>query len=255
MTTSQAKPAVQLRNVWTQYDDTVVLREINLTLQERIFLGVIGPNGGGKTTFLKALLGLISPTQGDIQIFGRRPKDARSLVGYVPQKSLLDLHFPIRVWEAVLMGRLSQTGLFRPYSSEDKQAAFDSLKQVDMYQFRNRHLGELSGGQHQRVLIARALASNPKLLLLDEPTASVDKPMQANVYELLGELKKKMAIIMVSHDIGVISTYVDRIACLSGKLYYHDSKEIVREELEEAYHCPIDLIGHGMPHRVVDEHH
>lgn len=248
------KPVIELKNIWVQYDDNVILREINLTLSNQIFLGVIGPNGGGKTTFLKVLLGLIQPSKGEVRIYGKKPKEARNLMGYVPQQNLFDPNFPIRVWEAVLMGRLPHVGLFKPYSAEDKQAALDSLKQVDMYQFRNYHIGELSGGQRQRIIIARALVTQPKLLLLDEPTASVDKPMQTSVYELLSELKKKMAIVMVTHDIGVVSTYVDKIACLSGKLYYHDSKDIVKEELEEAYHCPIDLIGHGVPHRVVHEH-
>ncbi len=252
---SQLKPAILVKNLWVQYGHTAVLREVNLALNNQIFLGVIGPNGGGKTTFLKTLLGLVSPSKGEVRIFGKEPKDARGMVGYVAQKSLLDIDFPIRAWEAVLMGRLCHTGLLRPYSQEDKEAALEALKQVEMHQFQNRHLGELSGGQLQRILIARALASNPKLLLLDEPTTGVDKPMQASVYELLSELKKKMTIVMVSHDIGVVSAYVDKIACLSGKLYYHDSKEIVKEELEEAYHCPIDLIGHGVPHRVVEEHH
>lgn len=255
MKTPRSDLSVALNDVWVRYDETVALREINLTLQDRIFLGVIGPNGGGKTTFLKILLGLVEPWKGKVQIFGKSPKNARPMIGYVPQHSLFDAQFPIRVWEAVLMGRLAKVGLFRSYTDEDRRAVSDALKQVEMSQFRDRHLGELSGGQRQRVLIARALVSNPKLLLLDEPAASVDKPMQASVYELLSELKKKMAIIMVSHDIGVISSYVDRIACLSGKLYYHDSKEIVKAELEEAYQCPIDLIGHGMPHRVVEEHH
>ncbi len=244
----------ELSDVWVQYEENVVLREISLCLPHPAFLGVIGPNGGGKTTFLRVLLGLIKPTRGKVSVFGIKPEEARRKIGYVPQLSQADRSFPVSVEEVVLMGRLAKRGFLAPYDETDRQAAAEALGAVNMLVSRHRQVGELSAGQRQRVLIARALASEPKLLLLDEPTASVDKPMETSVFELLGRLKEKLTIVMVSHDIGVVASYVDKIACLNCQLYYHDSKEVLKEDLEAAYRCPIDLIGHGVPHRVVEEH-
>jgi zinc transport system ATP-binding protein len=154
-----------------------------------------------------------------------------------------------------MMGRYSNAGLFRRYSNEDRAAAEKALTQVDMLGYRENQIGRLSGGQQQRIFVARALVAAPKLLLLDEPTASIDTTMQTEFYELLEELKKSLTIVMVSHDIGAVSIYVDKIACLNGHLYYHGSKEITPEILEATYKCPVQLIAHGtVPHRVLKEH-
>lgn len=245
---------VRLEDVWVQFDGLSVLEGVNLSICEYDFLGIIGPNGGGKTTLLKVILGLLEPDRGTVRVFGDAPERGRKYVGYVPQFSLFDRDFPISVWDVVLMGRMSHMKRFRRYTEEDIKRAAEALKTVEMLDFRDCQIGKLSGGQQQRVFIARALVSEPKLLLLDEPMASVDSPMQAELYELFEKLRHQMAIVLVSHDISAVSIYVDKIACLNRKLYYHGTKELPMEDLEAAYHCPIDLIAHGFPHRVLREH-
>jgi len=245
---------IRLENVWLYYDGKPALEGINLSLYRDDFLGIIGPNGGGKTTLLRALLGLAKPSSGRITILGEAPDKGRRHVGYLPQRSLFDTDFPASVMEVVLLGRLGHTALFHRYSSADRNAAIEALKRVGMLEHKDQQIRKLSGGQQQRVFVARALASDPKILLLDEPMANVDTPMQAGFYELLESLKRKMTIVMVSHDIGVVSAYVDKIACLNRRLYYHGTKSLTQHDLEEAYQCPVDLIAHGMPHRVFEEH-
>jgi zinc transport system ATP-binding protein len=249
-----AEEVVKLNNVWVQYDGTPVLEDINLSIRRDDFLGLIGPNGGGKTTLLKLMLGLVAPSRGEVTILGKNPRKGRKHVGYVPQHSLFDRDFPINVMEVALTGRLSRTGPFRRYSQVDRDTAVEALRSVGMLDFKKRQIGMLSGGQQQRVFVARALVSEPSLLLLDEPMSSVDTPMQAEFYELLEHLKQRMPIVLVSHDISAVSVYVNKIACLNRKLYYHESKELTAEDMEAAYHCPIQLIAHGVPHSVLKEH-
>jgi len=245
---------VCLENVWVHYNSIPVLEGVDLSIDQHDFLGIIGPNGGGKTTLLKVILGLVRTSRGKVKVFGTTPEKGRKFVGYVPQHSHFDRDFPVSVWEVVLMGRLGCAGLFRRYSDEDEKAATDALNTMEMLDLKDRQIGKLSEGQRQRVFIARALAAKPKLLLLDEPTASIDKPMEAELYELLHKLRREMAIVLVSHDVGVVSVYVDKIACLNRRLFYHGSSEISVEVLEETYQCPIELIAHGIPHRVLKEH-
>jgi zinc transport system ATP-binding protein len=245
---------VRVEHLWVQYDGAPVLEDIDLSVYEKDFIGIIGPNGGGKTSLLKVLLGLIPPTRGHVRVLGRSPEEARRFIGYVPQDTEFDHAFPISVWDVAMMGRLGRRGLFRRHTQEDRGVVADVLDQVAMLDFRDRQIGQLSGGERQRVYVARALASQPKILLLDEPTASVDTPVVGSIYELLQELNQSVTIILVSHDIGVVSSYVKTIACLNRRLIYHESKEITREMLEAAYHCPVDLIAHGMAHRVLDLH-
>jgi len=152
------------------------------------------------------------------------------------------------------MGRLGKTGPFRKYSKQDRDATLRALEAMEILDHRGRQIGKLSGGQQQRVFIARALVTEPELLLLDEPAASVDTPLQTDFYELLERLKQRMAIVLISHDISTISIYVDKIACLNRELYYHSSKELAAEELEAAYQCPVEMIAHGVPHRILKEH-
>jgi zinc transport system ATP-binding protein len=246
---------VRLENVWAQYNSEPVLEDINLSIGQEDFLGIIGPNGGGKTTLLKLILGLVTPSRGKVSVLGKSPQKSRTNIGYVPQTTTFDHNFPINVGDVVLMGRYGSTGLFKRYQKADNNAAQQALEMVGIAGLQKRQIGKLSGGEQQRAFIARALVSQPKLLLLDEPTASVDPAMQTEFYELLNRLKKQMAIVLVSHDISAVSVYVDKIACLNRQLYYHGSKEISPEILEATYKCPVQMIAHGtVPHRVLKEH-
>ena len=245
---------VRLEDVWAHYNGVPVLEGINLSVHQYDFLGIIGPNGGGKTTLLKVILGLVKPDQGRIVVFGSTPEKGRKSIGYVSQHSLFDRDFPASVWDVVLMGRLGKAGLFRKYTGQDKDAARNALEMVGILDLKDQQIGKLSGGEQQRVFIARALVTEPKLLLLDEPTASVDTPMQTGFYELLAKLKQRMAIVLISHDISAVSVYVDKIACLNHELYYHNSKELTADDLEATYKCPVEMIAHGVPHRILKEH-
>lgn len=245
---------ISLKDVWVKYDKLTVLEDVNLTVNEGDFLGIIGPNGGGKSTLLKVILGLIKPQKGEVKVLGKSPKKALQMIGYVPQYGPSNIDFPISVWEVVLMGRLGKKRLLQQYNDEDRQATYKALEIVDMLAFRDRQIGELSGGQRQRVFIARSLVSDPKVLLLDEPATGIDTRMQREFYELLEKLKSKVTIIMVSHDLSAVSVLVDKIACLNGKLHYHGSKELIPEDIEQSYGCPVELIAHGVPHRVLHKH-
>jgi len=245
---------VKLEDVWVHFDGVPALEEVNLSINQHDFLGIIGPNGGGKTTLLKVILGLLKPSRGNVTVFEHTPEKGRKFVGYVPQYSLFDREFPVSVWDVVLMGRLGHVKRFKRYSEEDKKLAHDALETVEMLDYKDSQIGKLSGGQQQRVFIARALVAKPKLLLLDEPMASVDSPMQTELYELFEKLRQQMAIVLVSHDISAVSIYVDKIACLNRRLFYHNSKELTAEDLEATYQCPVEIIAHGIPHRVLKEH-
>lgn len=245
---------IRIENLWFSYDKTVILEGINFLLRENTFVGLIGPNGAGKTTLMKIVLGLLKPARGTIRVFGSKPWEASERVGYVPQHSLHDVTFPITVFEIVLMSRLSNKRLLRRYASEDYEAASKALKTVEMYEFRNRQIGALSTGQRQRVLLARALASNPGLLILDEPLTGIDICLEFEFYELLKKLKEKMSILLISHDIGVMSSVVDEIACLNKRIFCHGDKEKALKNLDKVYGCPVDIIAHGVPHRVLREH-
>lgn len=248
------KEIVKLENVWVQYENVVVLEDINFTIYNNDFIGIIGPNGGGKTTLLKVILGLIHPNKGNVKVFGVEPAKGRKYIGYVPQQSNFDLEFPISVWDVVMTGRLGKTQLIKKFTNKDKEIVKEALKKVEMLEFKDKKIGTLSGGEKQRVFIARALVTEPKLLLLDEPTASIDEIMETGFYELLNNFKEKMAIVLVSHDISAISIHVPTIACLNHKLFYHGSKEISPEILLETYKCPVQILAHGLPHRVLKEH-
>ncbi|MFA7375196.1 MAG: metal ABC transporter ATP-binding protein, partial [Methanothrix soehngenii] len=176
---------VSIDNLWIFREEHAILEDINLKLERADFLGLIGPNGGGKSTLLKVMLGLIKPDKGRIRIFGLEPEAARARMGYLPQKTIFDQNFPIRVQEVVQMGRFSKTGLFRRYGPADRNAAFRALEAVGMEDRADREIGALSGGEQQRVFVARSLVSDPELLLLDEPTAGVDSSQQTEFYELL----------------------------------------------------------------------
>jgi len=247
-------PVIEMRGVWVAYDSQTILEDINLTVNESDFIGLIGPNGGGKTTLLKSLLGLLQPMRGEIRIMGKNVEDGRCYIGYVPQFVEFDRQFPIRVWEVVQMGLLGCRKPFQPITKADREVIHYALEQVEMANLDQRAIGELSVGQRQRVYIARALTANPQILLLDEPTASVDPQVANNIYELLRRINQTVTILMVSHDMNAVSSHVKSIGCLNRRLHYHGSKEITQEMMEAIYECPIDLIAHGLPHRVLSPH-
>jgi zinc transport system ATP-binding protein len=257
MTDSQkiVHPLVEINHMYAGYNGETVLEDINLTIVQDDFIGLIGPNGGGKTTLLKVILGLVEPTTGTVQVMGGPPHKGRSRIGYVPQLAEFDVEFPISVRDVVRMGRLSNRRLFKPYSAEDDVIVSERLAWVDMLEYQDRALRELSGGQRQRVYIARALATDPDLLVLDEPTISVDIEASAHIYDLLYKINQEgVTIFLVTHDLNAISSYVKTIGCLNRKLHYHGEKQVTDEMLRATYGCPVDLIAHGLPHRVLAEH-
>lgn len=246
---------ISVRDVWAGYEGDPVLENVNLTVHEHDFVGLIGPNGGGKTTLIKVLLGLLPPTRGEVRILGRPVKEGRRYIGYVPQAVRFDHDFPISVWDVARMGRLGERGLLRRYTARDDAIVAEKLRQMDILDLRDRPIGALSGGQRQRVYIARALAAEPRILILDEPLAGVDAQTSSNFYELLSRLNDQITILMVSHDIGAITSYVKTVGCLNRQLIYHTEKQLTPEMLDATYQCPIDLIAHGISHRVLAEHH
>jgi len=248
-------PLIQIEHLYTGYNQETVLFDINLTVWKDDFVGLIGPNGGGKTTLLKTILGLIPPIKGTVRVMGQSPQRGRSRIGYVPQFSIYDADFPISVLDVVRMGRLSPKRLFKPYNDQDNAIAHERLDWVGMLKHKDRALRELSGGQRQRVYIARALAAEPKLLLLDEPTISVDIEASQQIYDLLNQINQHgVTILLVSHDLNTVSSHVKSIACLNREMHYHGEKEITAEMLQATYGCPVDLIAHGLPHRVLADH-
>ncbi|MCP4348522.1 MAG: ABC transporter ATP-binding protein [Desulfobacterales bacterium] len=247
-------PIVEVKDLWFAFNDHPVLEAVNLTVPEKGFVAMIGPNGGGKTTLLKLMVGLLNSYRGDIRIFGESPKQSAYRIGYVPQEIGINMSFPISVTDVVLMGRLRSGRGWTRYSQADKAAAQKTLEQLEMWEFRNHRIGELSGGQRQRIFIARALVNDPELLLLDEPTASVDSKHQTDFYALLKELNKNAAILVVSHDIMVISSYVKSVACVNKNIHHHNAAEIT-EEMVDMYCCPVELVTHrNLPHRVLKKH-
>src|SRR6056297_3347543 len=246
---------IEVKDLYLSYNQVNVLENVQLTVYKGQFLAIIGPNGGGKTTLLKIILGLIEPDSGEVKIKGLDIKEGRKLIGYVPQISDFDKQFPINVKDVILMGRISdKQGFFHSYSQKDINFVEGIMKDLDILDFKDRQIGRLSGGQLQRVLIGRALAAEPEILLLDEPTASLDAEARGNIYSILKEINKDITILVVTHDITAISTHFDSVACLNRNLHYHGDKNITREDLDQVYGCPVELIAHGVPHRVLAEH-
>ena len=257
-----SRAVVEIRDLRVSSNQECILEDINLQILEGTFLGLIGPNGGGKTTLLRTILGLVRPDQGEIRVFGFPPNDRRNRgrIGYLPQRAYADLSFPVSAFDVVLMGRYAHIGIWHRPSAEDRRLAMDRLEAVGMTHLRDRPIGYLSGGEQQRVFIARALASEPQLLLLDEPTSGVDTTAQQSFYQLLGRLKEEYAltIVLVSHDIGVVPYHTDEVACLNHKLHLHGKSPDVldAETLGKVYGCEVELLVHGkIPHRVIGEHY
>ena len=238
---------IEMTNVsFTYGGSTPVLENINFKVQEGEFLGLIGPNGGGKTTLLKLLLGLFKPAQGEVLVLGRPAVSLgrdRRLLGYVPQDTGVRKEFPATVFDVALMGTYASLGLFRRPKQAEKNSAREAIQQVGLGGLENHSAGTLSGGQQQRLAIARALVAQPNLLLLDEPTSSLDTGGQAQLFALLQHLRKiyKLTVIMVSHDVTALAHYADQLACLNRTLHWHDRSELISEAvLRKVYACELD---------------
>jgi len=244
---------VEITNLTAGYNGLIALDRIDLSIFKNDFIGIIGPNGGGKTTLLKVILGLVKPSKGRI-IYNLADGNKMFNIGYLPQQFTADKKFPISVEQVVLSGLLQKRNIVRSYSGRDKDKVNEVLIKMGIPGLRNKAFGELSGGETQRTLLARAIISSPQLLLLDEPNTYVDRVFEGELFNILEELNNKMAILVVSHDAGMISSYVKTIACVNKELHYHPSNEI-NNEILKAYNCPIDLITHGkVPHRVLKDH-
>lgn len=235
---------IKLEDVSFSYAGPLVLEHVDLDIAEREFLGIVGPNGGGKSTLLEIILGELKADAGRVTVLGKAPEESRVEIGYVPQSIEFARDFPISVQDAVLLGRLGKTRIFGGYSARDRELAQRAMQEAEVLDLQSRHLNELSGGQLQRVLIARALVCDPKILILDEPTANIDLRAEENIFDLFKQLNSRMTVIVVSHDIGFISEYVNRVACLNRTLICHATAEITGKSIEELYGTPIRMIHH-----------
>ncbi|HIP51781.1 MAG TPA: ABC transporter ATP-binding protein [Campylobacterales bacterium] len=233
---------IEIKNLSFSYDKQKILEDINLSVKEKDFLAIIGPNGGGKSTLLKLMLGINSIKDGSIHTFGEVPKKNLAKIGYVPQNTNVNTDFPITVSEVVLMGHIGTKRPLFGYANEEKMCALGALSQVGMEKYANEKIGSLSGGQRQRVMIARALCAHPQILILDEPTASIDVEGQKQIYELLQELNSYITIIVVSHDISVIMQYANTVVHINKTLSFHDVSNLKKESKTQHF-CEVELFN------------
>lgn len=230
--------SVVLENVSFSFNRTPLLKKVNLKIGKGDFIGVIGPNGGGKTTLLKLMIGLLSPNEGSVKVLGKEPKEVRSKIGYVPQSSHLDKNFPITLWELVLLGCLSKGSLMGRYPKSIKEKAKYLLEKMELYHLKDRPFGYLSGGETQRALIARALISDPEILVLDEPTSNIDVTAERKIFDLILQNKEDKTIIMVSHDLEVIIEYVKNIVFVKNNVTTTLPEKVCEHFALGLYHKP-----------------
>lgn len=238
-------PVIEIENLSFAYEKELILENINLQVEARDFLAIIGPNGGGKSTLLKLMLGLLIPQRGTIKVLGKSPEKNLSHIGYVPQNTNINTDFPIKVIEVVMMGHVEDKRPLFGYGEAERACAMGALAQVGMERHAEQKIGELSGGQRQRVMIARALCAHPQILFLDEPTSSIDKEGQKDIYELLKVLNQEITVIVVSHDISVILEYADKAAHINKQLSFHDisdKKENFHTRGDEEHFCEVELL-------------
>lgn len=237
-------PAFRLRGVHLVRDGQTVLDGIDLEVPAGDYLGILGPNGGGKTTLVQLMLGLLRPDSGTVEAFGMSPRRARGRIAYVPQRFEFDRHFPACAGDVVVMGRLHRKPFGRGYTAEDRERAHEAMRRLGVERLSRRSIGNLSGGQLQRVLIARALAGDADAIVLDEPTAHLDAESAGRLYELLRELNERMTVLLIGHDVGVMHRQVRSVACVNGKMFHGHVKELTDEVLERIYGHDVALIGH-----------
>jgi zinc transport system ATP-binding protein len=250
--TNSPEQLIELKDITTGYNGQPVLTQVNLKINLHDFIGVIGPNGGGKTTLVRVILGLLKPWSG--KVIRSASLGVGSGIGYLPQINNIDRKFPVSVRDVVLSGLMNGKHLLRHFSSVDYEMADHLMQEMGIFALKKKPIGELSGGQLQRAFLCRSVISSPRLLILDEPNTYVDNLFESELYERLKLLNETMAIIIVSHDIGMISSYVKTIACVNNQLHYHESN-IISEEQLLSYNCPIKLITHGeVPHTVLGTH-
>lgn len=252
MQTPAGNIVISLKGVDFSYNGEPVLKDVNLEIHDREMIGIVGPNGGGKTTLLRLILGLLKPRRGQVLVFGQTPAKSSHRLGYVPQHMLYDIRFPVSVLDVVLMGLTGKSG-FGPFARATVRKAEEALASVNLSEFRNSSFAELSGGQRQRVLIARALASSPDMLLFDEPTANVDTSAGEKLYEILGQLNERMTILVVSHDIGFVNHHISSVVCVNQQVVVHPTSALAGQNIIDLYGNDISLIRHD--HRCAQEGH
>ena len=246
---------IKLENISAGYDGKLVLKNVSLNIFDHDFLGVIGPNGGGKTTLLHVILGMIRPLSGSVSYYRNGAPTPYISIGYLPQYNDIDRRFPISVAEVVLSGLSKQKSLLKAFTHFHYEQVSETLRRIGMDDFKDRPINTLSGGQLQRVFLARAIVGRPDVVVLDEPNTYIDKQFQEQMYEMLDAINQDCAVVVVSHDIGTILQNVKTVACVNKTLHYHNSIEISGSELREYFGCPIELLGHGdIPHHVLKKH-
>lgn len=249
---SDTHPAIQLRKVSFSYDGFPILEDVNLEIWSRDSICIVGPNGGGKTTLIKLITGLLSPTSGTIAVMGREPEEARLHIGYVPQYARYDPQFPVSVFDVVIMGRLGYS-ITGKYTTDDKDLAWQAIREMRLEKIADRRFSAISGGQRQRAMIARALATGGEILILDEPTANVDKDSEEHFFEILEQLNKRMTILLVTHEVGFASKFFQRIACVNRQVLIHPTSELTGELIRDMYGGDLQMIRHD--HQCAKEGH
>lgn len=241
---SEATDAFSVEGLTVRLGGATVLDKIDLSVARGEFLGLVGPNGGGKSVLIKTIMGLLAPRTGRVRLLGGPPERTRHRAGYVPQYAAFRRDFPISVQEVVLTGRLGRTRSRLCYSRHDRAVVTRCLEDTEVSALARRPIGALSGGQLQRVLIARALAAEPEILFLDEPTANVDPRVERDLFELLHDLNRQMTVVVVSHDLGFVTEYAHRVACLNQTLACHSTEPLTGDQIAALYGHPVRLIDH-----------
>ena len=237
-------PAIEIKELNFSFEKLTILENINMTIEQGDFAGLVGPNGGGKTSLLKLILGLYKPQSGQISILGESIKTQRKLIGYVPQYANFNNDFPISVMDTVLQGRLGVSNCFGFYSTKDKEIAIKVMQETEIIRLAQRSIQSLSGGQMQRVLVARALASQPEILLLDEPTANIDQRAEKDIFDLFKTINERMSILIISHDIAFVSDYINKVFCLNKTLVCHNSSPVTSETIHSLYGDHVSEVHH-----------